>query len=255
MPVRAPRLLSRLLHPPARGALQQVRGWLMALALVTLASPVPADVIAAARYADPTYRYAHGILGDAIEWGTLELEMKDGAVRRFILPRDHVFEDVAPRLADLDGDGAPEVLVVEADVTAGAAFAIYGAQGKITETPHIGTSNRWLAPLGAADLDGDGATEIAYIDRPHLAKTLRIWRFEEGALTAVADLRGLTNHRIGEVDIAGGIRTCNGAPEMILATANWSDLEAVRWDGSQFERAYLGTDTTRLAFARAMACQ
>ena len=38
-----------------------------------------------------------------------------------------------------------------------------------------------LAPLGAADLDGDGKIELAYIDRPHLAKILRIWRFDDGA--------------------------------------------------------------------------
>ncbi|WP_299045332.1 VCBS repeat-containing protein [uncultured Tateyamaria sp.] len=250
----APRLLSRFLRRPARGALQKVRPWLMSLALVVLAGPVSADVIAAARYTEPTDRYAHGILGDAIEWGALELEMTDGAIRRFVLPRDHVFEDVAPRLADLDGDGAPEVLVVETDVMAGGAFAIYGAQGKITETPHIGTRNRWLAPLGAADLDQDGVVEIAYIDRPHLAKTLRIWRYKDGTLTDVAAMPGLTNHRIGEVDIAGGIRTCNGVPEMILATANWSDLVALRWDGTTFQRATLGGDTTRPAFARAMAC-
>ncbi|WP_299551679.1 VCBS repeat-containing protein [uncultured Tateyamaria sp.] len=255
MPGRAPRPLLPLLRALARSALRPPRPLLAALALVAPSAPLLADVIVAARYADPTYRYAHGILGDAIEWGTLELEIQGGELRRFVLPRDHVFEDVAPRLADLDGDGAPEVLVVEADVTAGAAFAIYGVQGKITETPHIGTSNRWLAPLGAADLDGDGVTEIAYIDRPHLAKTLRIWRFEDGTLTSAADLRGLTNHRIGEVDIAGGIRTCAGVPEMILATANWSDLVAIRWDGSQFQRMNLGNDTTRPAFARAMDCR
>lgn len=251
----APRLPLPALRRSSRGVLQSLRAWLMVLALATTAAPALADVIASARYVDPTGRYAHGILGDAIEWGTLELVMQDGEIRRFVLPLDHVFEDVAPRLADLDGDGAPEVLVVETDVTAGGAFAIYGPDGKITETPHIGTRNRWLAPLGAADLDGDGVFEIAYIDRPHLAKTLRIWRYDADALTHAADLPGLTNHRIGEVDIAGGVRTCNGTPEMILATANWSDLVVLRWDGTQFERAYVGTDTTRPAFARAMACQ
>ncbi|MEM8654872.1 MAG: VCBS repeat-containing protein [Pseudomonadota bacterium] len=251
----APRLLSRAWLRAARGARHLLRSGLAVLALVALAPPLWADVIAAARYTDPTDRYAHGILGDAIEWGALALEMRDGSVRRFVLPQDHVFEDVAPRLADLDGDGTPEVLVVETDMRAGGALAVYGAGGKITETPHIGTRNRWLAPLGAADLDGDGAIEVAYVDRPHLAKTLRIWRYEDGTLTEVADVAGVTNHRIGEVDIAGGIRTCNGTPEMILATANWSDLVVLRWDGTQFERAYLGTDATRAAFARAMSCQ
>ncbi|WP_299656781.1 VCBS repeat-containing protein [uncultured Tateyamaria sp.] len=252
---KAPRPLLRALPRSARGVLQALRLWLAVPALLATAAPALADVIASARYADPTDRYAHGILGDAIEWGTLELIMQDGAIRRFVLPRDHVFEDVAPRLADLDGDGTPEVLVVETDTQAGGAFAVYGPDGKITETPHIGARNRWLAPLGAADLDGDGKVEIAYIDRPHLAKTLRLWRYDAGTLTPVADLPGLTNHRIGEVDIAGGIRTCTGRPEMILATANWSGLVAVHWDGAHFERAAIGPDTTRPAFARAMACQ
>ena len=213
-----------------------------------------AQEIAGARFTDPTERYGHAILGDAIEWGGLEITLGDGTTRQFTLPQDHVFEDVAPRLADLDGDGRPEVMVVETDVTKGGAFAIYGPTGKITETPHIGTRNRWLAPLGAADIDGDGITEIAYIDRPHLAKVLRIWRYENGTLTQGADLAGFTNHRIGEADIAGGIRTCNGTPEMILATANWRTLVALRWTGSTFLQADLGSDTSRPAFNRAMTC-
>lgn len=247
----APRLLPRVLHRSSRGARLRLCVLLMGLG----AMPALADTIASARYTDPTDRYAHGILGDAIEWGTLELTLADGSIRSFELPADHVFEDVAPRLSDLDGDGAPEVIVVESDVTAGGAFVIYGPDGKITETPHIGTRNRWLAPVGAADLDGDGVVEIAYIDRPHLAKTLRVWRYEDRALSEVAGLQGLTNHRIGERDIAGGIRTCNGVPEMIVASANWSQLIAVTWQDGDFGWTEIGTDTTRPAFARALACE
>ncbi|MEM6372367.1 MAG: VCBS repeat-containing protein [Pseudomonadota bacterium] len=213
-----------------------------------------AQTVTAARYAAPTDRYAHGILGDPIEWGALELTLSSGDVRRFVLPVDHVFEDVAPRLADLDGDGAPEVIVVETDVSAGGALAVYGPRGKIAETPHIGTRNRWLAPIGAADLDGDGAIEIAFIDRPHLAKTLRVWRYAAGGLREVASLQGFTNHRIGEVDIAGGVRTCNGIPEMIVASANWSRLVSVSWVDAAFAHKDIGRDTTRAAFGRAMAC-
>ena len=76
----------------------------------------------------------------------------------------------------------------------------------VAATPNIGQRNRWLAPVAAADLDGDGATEIAYVDRPHLARRLRIWRFEGGSLTEIAALPGLTNHRIGEAFITGGLR-------------------------------------------------
>ena len=243
---KARRLLACALHDAARRA---------ALALcVLLPSLGAAQNITSAEYTDPTTRYAHGVLGDAIEHGTLTLSLSNGRGYSITLPKSDVFEDTAPRLIDLDGDGDSEVITVQSNANLGAKLAIYDETGLIAATPNIGRSNRWLAPLGAADLDGDGIIELAYIDRPHLAKTLRIWRFENGQLTHGADLQGYTNHRIGERDIAGGIRTCNGRPEMIVATANWSHLTAIRYDGRTFSTQTLGTDTSRPAFARAMAC-
>ena len=171
------------------------------------------------------------------------------------LPETDVFEDTMPRLADLDGDGNNEAITVQSNARLGAKLAIYGTTGLVAQTPNIGRSNRWLAPLGAADLDQDGRMDVAYIDRPHLAKTLRIWRFENGELIHSADLQGYTNHRIGERDIAGGIRSCNGAAEMIVATADWRTLVAIVFNGTDFTTTPLGSDTTRAAFARAMACK
>ncbi len=219
-----------------------------------LAGPVTAQEITAAGYDDPTTRYAHGVLGDTIEHGSLVLTLRSGERLRFTLPHSSVFEDTAPRLADLDQDGTAEVITVESDQTRGARIAIYDHTGRIATTPYIGTRNRWLAPLGAADLDGDGQIEIAYIDRPHLAKTLRIWRFERNRLTPVADLPGLTNHRIGERDIAGGIRTCTGQPEMILATADWTRLVSVSFVEGTFKSQDIGPHWDRSSFAVAMTC-
>lgn len=212
-----------------------------------------AETILSADYAAPTDRYAHGILGDAIEWGALDVTT-DAGVRRITLPQDRVFEDTAPRLVDLDNDGTPEVVVVETQVSQGAQLAVYDASGKIAATPHIGRTNRWLAPIGAADLDGDGLIEIAYIDRPHLAKTLRVWRFENGTLAHVADLDGLTNHRIGESDIGGGIRDCGDGPEMITANADWTRVMATTLVAGQLIARELGSHVDRTSFASALAC-
>ena len=175
-----------------------------------------------ARFSEPTTRYAHGILGDAIEFGTLEIVTDAGKAITMRLPETRVFEDLAPRLVDVDLDGDNEVVVIESSTTQGARLAIYNERGLVAATPYIGRSNCWLAPLGAADLDGDGAIELAYIDRPHLAKTLRIWRFEGGQLTHIADHSGLTNHRIGEDFISGGVITCGGTAQIVSADANWS---------------------------------
>ncbi|MFG6582401.1 FG-GAP repeat domain-containing protein [Sulfitobacter sp. 1A12779] len=223
--------------------------------LALIATDAAAETITAAHYIAPTGRYAHGILGDALEWGGLQVSLTDGGARRFHLPRDHVFEDIAPRLVDVTGDGAPEVLVIETDVNRGAALAIYGPEGKITETPHIGQSNRWLAPIGATDLDGDGAVEIAYVDRPHLARVLRVWRFADGRLSEIAQMTGLTNHRIGERHISGGLRNCGAGPEMVLADADWERVVGVRLTGGQLARRDIGPFAGAESFAKALVCE
>ncbi|MDA7427064.1 VCBS repeat-containing protein [Primorskyibacter aestuariivivens] len=228
-----------------------------------LAGAAAAQEITAARYEGPTTRYPHGVLGDEIEHTGLAVTLSDGRVLRASWERDVVFEDTEPRLADLDGDGAPEVIVVESHETQGARLAIWGMVSgnlaQITATPFIGTRFRWLAPVGAADLDGDGVMELAYVDRPHLAKTLRVWRYETQGRTVrlreVASLKGVTNHRIGEVDIAGGIRDCGQGPEMIVADAGWREVLALRFDGAKISQQSLGAHRGRDSFARAMRCE
>lgn len=207
-----------------------------------------------AQYSEPTTRYAHGVLGDAIEYGALVLTMKAGKQITLRLPETRVFEDLAPHLIDVDLDGDQEVVVIEASISEGARLAIYDETGLITATPYIGRANRWLAPLGAGDLDEDGFIELAYIDRPHLAKTLRIWRFENGALRHLADLPGLTNHKIGEDFISGGIRTCTGAPEIITANANWSRIIATRYADGSFTSRDLGPFKGPASLKAATSC-
>ena len=224
--------------------------WIAGLVL-SCAATAQAQQITGASYADPTTRYAHGVLGDAVEWGALRLSLSDGTRLRLTLPRALVFEDTEPRLADFDGDGAPEVIVVEASRDHGARLAVYGAAGRLAATPHIGTRNRWLAPVGAGDVDGDGRIEIAYVDRPHLARTLRIWRYVDGTLAHVADHGGLTNHKIGWAFIPGGLRDCGSGPEMILANGDWSAVMAARLtDGRITTRSlapYTGPDSLTAA--------
>ena len=229
--------------------------WFVAAVLAVAGAGAAAETIVAARYGAPTARYDHAVLGDALEWGALLMSMRDGTARRVDLPRDHVFEDTAPRLVDVTGDGAPEVIVVETDVNRGAALAVYGAQGKIAETPHIGQRNRWLAPLGAADLDGDGVIEIAYVDRPHLARVLRVWQLRGGELHPVAQLERVTNHRIGESHISGGIRDCGAGPEMILASADWTRVIAVTLRGGELTPRDLGPLNDSTSLEGTLICQ
>ncbi|WP_410468840.1 FG-GAP repeat domain-containing protein [Aestuariicoccus sp. MJ-SS9] len=227
--------------------------WLASLAL---ASSAGAEIVSA-RYGEPTTRYAHGVLGDAVEWGALELVLSGGQKLRAVLPERLVFEDIAPRLADLDGDGAPEVIVVESSLTEGARLAVWDETGRIAATAHIGQRNRWLAPAGAGDLDGDGRVEIAYVDRPHLAKVLRVLRVvpdDPIRLEPVAELAGLSNHRIGWDYILGGLRDCGAGAELVLADGGWSRILAVRLDAGTLQAREIGADPSRSRIGDALRC-
>lgn len=242
---------------------------LAALALLTLilvhpltAQDVRRDVLAAS-FAEPTERYDHGILGDAIEYGALILDIDlcpaCANLRRqkitIRLPDNRVFEDLKPRLADLDGDGLNEVIVVETSLSKGASLAVYGPHGKIAATPFLGRPYRWLAPIGAADLNGDGHLEIAYIEKPHLSKILKIWRLKNGKLRLISQLKGLTNHKIGDDFISGGIRDCGKGNEIITADRNWQNVIATRLQDQTLTSRILGLFKGQASLKDALLCK
>jgi hypothetical protein len=236
------------------------RAALLELALV--GQPAHADVEVRsdgwiARFENATNRYGHGIMGNLCEWGRICLYKVGANYVCTNLGQTSVFEDMAPRLHDMDGDGRPEAIVVESSVKGGAALAIYRLRGKQlrkTKTPEIGTRNRWLAPIGVADFDGDGHMDVAYIDRPHLARTLRVWSYRAHGLVEIATKTGLTNHRIGETFITGGVRDCGQGPEMITVDATWSRVMSSRLTGTQITSRALGPFKSQADVKRALDC-
>ncbi|APE45323.1 hypothetical protein BOO69_05860 [Sulfitobacter alexandrii] len=219
--------------------------------------------IEAARYDMPTEVYGHGVLPGG-EYAGLEVRLTGGRVIG-VGTFEAVYEDTAPRLVDLDGDGENELITVISYFEEGSAVRIFDevpSEGHprgttiavVAETPPIGTRHRWLGIVGAADLDGDGQVEIAYVDRPHLARVLRIWRYRDGTLEEVARLPGVTNHRIGMADISGGIRRCGGRPEIIMADAAWRRIVAVRLQAGALTARDAGPYRGNGSIDAAMAC-
>jgi len=218
--------------------------------------------IAAARFEDRADIYPHRIMGGIRE--ALVLAVRDAAGRDYRVdlraapdgPR--VFEDIAPRVVDADNDGRNDVVVVETHTQRGAQLAIYGLRRgtlvKTAATPEIGRRFRWLAPVAVADLDGDGSTDIAYVETPHLGKRLRVWSWAAGGLREVARLDGVTNHRIGEERIRGGMRDCGAGPEMVLADAEWRGLVGVRMTDAGLRPSDLELPADAAGFAAAMGC-
>jgi hypothetical protein len=212
----------------------------------------------------PTDRYDHGVLGDAVEWGALTYILQGSPehgpflTTTYTLPESRVFEDTAPRVAEFVENGSPEIVVVETDVARGASLAIYALGEvdlvKIAATPFIGQKHRWLAPAGIADFDGDGRVEIAYVDRPHLLGELVFVRLEGKTLREVARLGGLSNHRIGDETITGGVRTCGKAPELVLVSKDFDRLMVVGYRQGRPESTDLGP-FSQSALDAAMECR
>ena len=189
--------------------------------------------IARAWLADPTNRYDHGVLGDAIEAGSVVVERRDRRREVVQLSPDAVFEDLQPRIADL-GDGGDKILVVKSYLGRGSALAVIGERdGKyaiIAETPPIGAPNRWLNPAGVADFNGDGTVDIALVRMPHALGRLELWSWRGGQLEKTQELADVSNHVIGSralrmsavADFDG-----DGHPDLAIASFDRRELRII----------------------------
>ena len=197
---------------------------------------------AVASFEGPTSRYGHAIMGNLPEWS--QLCLSHGADRACVtLAETSVFEDISPRLADMDGDGLDEAVVVESTFTGGASLVVYKRDGDRLEriaTPPIGRRNRWLSPIGIADFDSDGRMDIAYVEKPHLAKELKIYSWAGDHLKLIARATSFSNHRIGDETITSGMRDCGRGPEMIVPDGKWSRVYSGRFDDGQLVFEELG---------------
>lgn len=194
------------------------------------------DVVSA-WYTAPTTRYAHAILGDAVEAGALTVRTAGGAQTTLTLPDELVFEDRTPRLADLDGDGRTEIITIRSSTRLGGSVAVYGLRGEalveLGATRFIGRSNRWLNIAGIADFLGRGDLQVAFVETPHIGGTLKLAVFNGTSMQVVAQRGGFSNHAIRSpeqrlsavADIDG-----DGRVDLALPDARREILRMVRFE-------------------------
>ena len=121
-------------------------------------------------------------------------------------------------------------------------------------TDFIGKRFRWLAPIGAADFDGDGAIEFAYVEKPHLDKILRVVRREGDQLREVLSVPGVTNHAIGQEDVQSRIEICGGRPTILALDASGRLVLSIRLTGGVEEVTELGRARERYRLDTTASC-
>lgn len=190
------------------------------------------NAIAEAWLIAPTTRYQHFVQGSAYEPGGVRVKLANGENLTLMLGDSEVFEDRQPRLADMDGDGRDELILILASLTKGASLAVYDvSDSEISlkaKTPFIGRAFRWLNPAGIADFNGDGRLDIAFVAMPHLVKRLEFWTLKGDRLAQIATTDDVSNHKNGSSHLAmSAVADFNGDGIMDLAIPS-GDRRAIR---------------------------
>jgi len=185
-----------------------------------------------ALFGGATGRYAHGALGDTTEGSSLVIvdPTTPDVVARATVGPPAVFEGLRPLVADLDGDGAPEVMTTVADSAAGARVAVFDAAGDRLATGPVHGSG-WRHQLAVAPFGPDGRPELAVVRRPHVERVLEFYRLRDGSLTVTATVDGLASHAYGSRVIDGAVAADfdgDGTVEALVPTTARDALAAAR---------------------------
>jgi hypothetical protein len=192
--------------------------------------------------ASPTARYPHASMGSPLHAGSLHALGPDGKAYSLELPKQRVWEDLQPRLVDLDADGRDEIVVIEADSERGAALVAYGLPpagapqaNKLQErarSAYLGLPFRWLSPVGFADFDGDGKLDIASVTTPHIGGVLTLYRYAPPRIEPYAKVPDVSNHQMGDPNLQmHAIAQLPGQrPTVIVPDMSRRALHALRWE-------------------------
>lgn len=194
-----------------------------------------------AQFSLPVTRYRHGILGDQIEAGQL-VAVLDGKFYDLTLEDTYVFEDIRPRLADVDADGVLEIVTIRSHQNNGAGIAIYkvidNQLQEYARVEEIGLANRWLNPVTIADLDQNGTVEIVWIQTPHIGGILKIATFTPGTLSVLDETSLYSNHAIGERNLCLSVLTQEASQFIFyVPSQNRNQIVGFSWSGSKMEQS------------------
>ena len=212
---------------------------------------------------DPTERYDHGVLGDAVEADSMTL-LRPGEEENleagFVVPASGgVFEQISPLWFEVPGVDGDLLAVTESTPEQATRVSVYGLDGSLVAAgPYIGEPGKWRHLLAAGPFGPNDEIELVDTLTPHLGGTIEFYRpdLDAGSLDIVATVSGYTSHRINSrnLDTArAGDLDGDGRWELLVPNEAYTELGAIRHEENGAAVAWTlpadGTIVTNLASA------
>jgi len=179
----------------------------------------------------PTDRYDHGILGDAIDASAINLietEPELRVLQTITIDAPDVIEGISAIWADIDNDGARDIIVTLSNNRGGSRIAAYREDGTLlAESDPIGLGHRWRHQIAVARFDGSGTPLLVSIRTPHIGGIVEFFQYKNGELEITNEIKGFSAHSIGSRNLdsalAGDFNN-DGVPDLLAPDQSHSNL-------------------------------
>lgn len=187
---------------------------------------------------EPTNRYNHGIAGDDLEASAIvlvETEPEARVTQTIPIAEPDVIEGISAIWADIDNDGARDIIVTLSNSQTGARIVAYRENGTLlAESDAIGRGNRWRHQLSVAGFKPNKPQLLVDVRTPHIGGIVEFFQYNNGKLESVQEIRGFSTHSIGsrnlDAAIAGDFNN-DGIIELLAPDQGHINLGIISLDG------------------------